>query len=73
MRFSGLIVRNDKTSVLNEINNIIVKLKRVCDQNNWSYIDHSDIDYSCLNRRGLHLNRKGSSLASKNFSQYLNA
>ena len=35
--------------------------------------DHNNIDYSCLNRRGLHLNRKGSSLVSKNFSQYLNA
>ena len=34
---------------------------------------HNNIDYSCLNRRGLHLNRKGSSLVSKNFSQYLNA
>ena len=60
--FSSLIVRNDKTSVLNKINNINAILKRVCDQNNWSYIDHSNIDYSCLNRRCLHLNRKGSSL-----------
>ena len=71
--FSSLIVRKDKTSVLNKINNINVILKRVCDQNNWSYIDHNNIDYSCLNRGGLHLNRKGSSLVSKNFSQYLNA
>ena len=71
--FSSLIVRKDKTSVLNKINNINVILKRVCHQNNWTYIDHNNIDYSCLNRRGLHLNRKGSSLVSKNFSQYLNA
>ena len=72
---SSLIVRKDKTSVLNKINNINVILKRMCDQNNWTYMDHSNIDYSCLNRRGLHLNRKGSSLVSKNFmiSQYLNA
>ena len=71
--FSSLIVRKDKTSVLNKINNINVILKRVCDQNNWTYVDHNNIDYSCLNRGGLHLNRKGSSLVSKNFSQYLNA
>ena len=71
--FSSLIVRKDKTSVLNEINNINVILKRVCDQKNWTYVDHNNIDYSCLNRGGLHLNRKGSSLVSKNFSQYLNA
>lgn len=71
--FSSLIVRKDKASVLNKINNINVILKRVCQQNNWAYIDHNNIDYSCLNRRGLHLNRKGSSLVSKNFSQYLNA
>ena len=56
-KFSSLIVRNEKTRVLNKINNIIVILKRVCDQNNWSYIDHSNIDYS-KNRHGLHLNRK---------------
>ena len=69
---SSLIVRKDKTSVLNKINNINVILKRVCEQNNWTYIDHNNIDYSCLNRHGLHLNRKGSSLVSKNFSQFLN-
>ena len=66
--FSSLIVRNDKMSVLNKINNINVILKRVCDQNNWSYIDHGNIDYSCLNRRSLHLNRKGTSLVSKTVS-----
>jgi len=69
---SSLIVRNDKTSVLNKINGINIILKRVCNQNNWTYIDHNNIDYSCLNRRDLHLNRKGSSLVCRNFSQYLN-
>ena len=42
--FSSLIVRKDKTSVLNKINNINVILKRVCDQNNWTYVDHNNID-----------------------------
>ena len=55
---SSLIIRKDKTSVSNKINNINVILKRVCDEKNWTYIDHNNIDFSCLNRRG--------------FSQYLN-
>ena len=70
---SGITVRKDKASVNNKINNVNVILKRVCDHNKWSYIDNSNIDNTCLNRRGLHLNRKGSSIISKNFSNYLNA
>ena len=63
---SSLIIKRDKTSVLNKIN---VILKCVCDQNIWTYIDHNNIDYCYLNRCGLHLNWKGSSLVGKNFSQ----
>ena len=63
-----LIVRKDKASVQNKINKVNVILKRMCKQNNWTYIDHSNIDYTCLNRRGLHLNWNGSTLISKNLN-----
>jgi hypothetical protein len=29
------------------------------DQNKWTYIDNTNLDYTCLNRGGLHLNRNG--------------
>ena len=29
------------------------------DQNKWTYIDNTNLDYTCLNRGGLYLNRKG--------------
>lgn len=69
---SGITVRKDKASIQNKIKNVNDILMRVCGQNKWTFIDNSNIDYTCLNRRGLHLNRKGRSIISKNFSNYLN-
>ena len=37
-----------------------------------TYIDNSNVDYTCLNRRGLHLNKKGSTTLSKNYGNYFN-
>ncbi len=45
---------------INDVNNI---LTRVCGLNKWTYIDNSNKDHTCLNRRKLHLNKKGSSKA----------
>ena len=59
---SGITVRKDKAAIQNKIKNVNDILTRVCGQNRWTYIDNSNIDYSCLNRRGLHLNKKGSSM-----------
>ena len=69
---SSIIVRKDKAIVQNKIKNVNDILKRVSDQNNWTYIDNINIDHACLNRGGLHLNRNGSATLSRNFSNYLN-
>ena len=69
---SGITIRKDKAAIHNKIKNVNNILTRVCDKNKWTYIDNSNVDYTCLNRRGLHLNKKGSATLSKNYSNYLN-
>ena len=67
---SGLIIRKgfNLKSKIKSINNL---LKLTCEANNWPFIDISNLDESCLNPRGLHLNRKGSSYLRSNFSNYI--
>ena len=67
---SGLIIRKgfNLNSKIKSINNL---LKLTCEANNWSFIDNSNLDESCLNAGGLHLNRKGSSYLRSNFSNYI--
>ena len=69
--FSSITVRKDRHSIQNKIEHVNAILKRMCIENNWTYIDNSNIDYTCLNRRGLHLNKNGSSIISKNYSNHL--
>ena len=69
---SGITVRKGRAAIQNKIKNVNDILTHVCGQNKWTYIDNSKIDYSCLNRHGLHLNKKGSSIISKNYSNYFN-
>ena len=71
---SGMINRRDKSlSGSNaKISQINSALKSVCLQKRRKFIDNSNIDQSCLNRRGLHLNRKGSGLLSRNYLKYFN-
>ena len=70
--FSSITVRKDRHFTQNKIEHVNAILKRMCIENNWTYIlDNSNIDYTCLNRRGLHLNKNGSSIISKNYSNHL--
>ena len=67
---SGITYRDDQDfkEKTNEINS---KLKRYCDSKDMVFIDNKNIDESGLNRSWLHLNRKGTSLLSRNFSNFL--
>ncbi len=67
---SGIITRKDKSNIQEKINTVNDILKRVSDQNKWTYIDNTNLDYTCLNRGGLHLNRKGSSSLTRNYSNH---
>ena len=47
-------------------------LRKFCNQNDWGYVDHSNIsaDHD-LNRSGLHLNAKGTARLASNFVKFL--
>ena len=63
---SGLILRRDSSNLIAKIKHTNALLASFCTQRNWAFISNDNIDFSCLNRRGLHLNHKGSRLLSKN-------
>ena len=69
---SGLTCREDV-----QINPICVevneKLKKLCSDKNFAYIDDSSIDKTCLNGSKLHLNGKGSSLLPARFIKIFEA
>ena len=53
-----------------EINKL---LKRFCSNRRWGFLPHINIDPSCLNASGLHLNRKGVSILSSNFLTHIDS
>ena len=63
--FSSIIHRSDK-DFSKEISELNVKLKKYCLSRGFIYINES-----CLNNSKLHLNKKGTSLFSKNISTSL--
>ena len=42
------------------------ELRKVCRKNKWVYVDNENIDSSCSNISGLHLNTKGHSMLARN-------
>ena len=52
----------------NQVNDLIGKC---CTQNNWGFLRHKTIDSTCLNAKGLHLNKKGTSIVAKSISNYI--
>ena len=67
---SGLTYREDiaVNPVLLEVNE---KLKRLSATHEFSYIDNSKIDNTCLNKSKLHLNEKGTSLLAVHFIKFI--
>ena len=62
---SSIITRNDndfdtRTSSINS------ELNKLCKARKWVFVDNSNIDHTCLNRSGVHLNTKGDSLLATN-------
>ena len=69
---SGLIKRYDQ-DFNEDIKSINEKIQSLCTSKGLSFIDNSNIDKSCLNRRKLHLNRRGSSFLANNFKKFVNS
>ncbi len=68
---SGLIVRKG-LNLKSKIKSVNKLLKSTCVANNWPFIENSNLDESCLNLKGLHLNGKERAIfSSSNISNYI--
>ena len=63
--------RNDKPGLSNKVTKCNEILRNICARNNLNCIDNSNIDYSYLAMKKLHLNRKGNSYLANNFKSFL--
>ena len=68
---SSLIIRSDNPEFANKVKETNIALKLKCEENNWSFIDNSNINSLHLNRRGLYLTHEGSSLLQANIGNIL--
>ena len=59
-----------RLKLLPKIEDLNVRLKQVCANNNWGIITHRNIAAKQLNPYGLHLNRQGSTKFAGNFIEY---
>ena len=68
---SGIILRQDQKALNDKIAKINSVLNTSCTRNGWYFIDNGRIDKDCLNRGGLHLNRKGIFNLATNFKSFI--
>jgi riboflavin synthase alpha subunit len=69
---SALTIRKDGHLIQTKVNQTNNLLNSFCSDNNVDFINHTNIDLDCLNRGGLHLNRKGSTIMQRNYMDFLN-
>ena len=63
--FSGVIKRSDDNELNAKVGEVNGLSKFACSEFGFDYIDNSSKDVSCLNRSGLHLNRRGDTSLAK--------
>lgn len=69
---SALTIRKDSNLIQSKIKETNKLLLAFCNANKVNFISHDTIDLDCLNRGGLHLNRRGSTVMKCDFNNYLN-
>ena len=70
--FSSTINRKDKTNIQKTLIDKNARLKNFCKQKGISFIDNSGSKEFDVDKRNLHLNKKGSSAFAKNFLHHIN-
>ena len=70
---SSILPRSDNSELSAKATEANKLTKAICSKNQWAFIDHKSVNLSCLNTRGLHLNRKGTSVVAKNISKYISS
>ena len=68
---SSILPRTDKPGLSEKISLTNKRIKSFCEQNNLDHLEHRAIDLTCLNSRGLHLNRKGTSVLATSITNYI--
>ena len=68
---AGILPRTDKPNLMSKVNQANRLIKAFCIEKNWAFLDHESFNSTCLNSRGLHLNRKGTSILARNISKYI--
>lgn len=68
---SGILPRNDNLHLEGKINETNRSMEAICKQHKWNFVNCKTIDKTCLNSRGLHLNRKGSSVLTNFYSELI--
>ena len=68
---SDTLPRTDKSNLLAKANQVNSIVRKYCDRHKWGSTNHKSINETCLNARGLHLNKKGTALIAKSISSYI--
>ena len=64
---SAITQRSDEESLKRKVKDCNKVLKKFCNQNGWGFVEHLNIDETCLNNYKLHLNKKGIAILASNF------
>ena len=73
LAISPLLPRSDNLELNDKIKEANKILKSFCSSRGLTLLRINNIDLTCLNRRGVHLNCKGSSLLSNCYADYFNS
>jgi hypothetical protein len=68
---SCLVTRSDDEMLTRKVNEVNVALKESCIQKHWKFIDHTNITINQLNQSRIHLNKMGSRMMARNFTNYI--
>ena len=71
LAISPLLPRSDNLDFNDKIKEANKVLKSFCSSRGLTLLRINNIDFTCLNRRGVHLNRTGSSLLLNFYADYL--
>ena len=71
LAISGLITRSDDEMLTRKVDEVNTALKQSCLQKGWKFIDHANITSENLNRSKIHLNKSGTSMMARNFTNYI--
>ena len=73
LAISPLLPRSDNLDLNDKVKETNKILKSFCSSRELTLLRITNIDLTCLNSKGVHLNRKGSSLLSNCYDDYLNS